>query len=143
MAIATNIDNAAGNDGHRPAGVLRPSHAEPSRPIVAGSARAAQDGQRQERDVVVVPLSLRERDCETLRPMVAAIERDLAGLRGQSEAEGYAESLGRLLVSWNTLVQSMALGEPPELRVCPHCQYRIRHQATRCIQCWKMSERSA
>lgn len=101
----------------------------------------AQNNHQHEPALAVVPLSLREGECATLRPMVAAVERELASLRGERDKEGYAGGLDRLTSSWNTLVQSMALGTPPELRTCPHCQYRILVQATRCIQCWKMSDR--
>jgi len=65
------------------------------------------------------------------------MESDLAGLRNQRDVEGYADALKRVTVSWNALVDCMALGEATEMRTCPHCHYLIRLRATRCIQCWK------
>ena len=87
-----------------------------------------------------VPMSLRETDRATLRPMVAQLESDLASLQVQSDADGYAAVAARLAAPWRSLVDVMALGTAPELRACPYCGYGINATATRCIQCWKQSE---
>ena len=89
----------------------------------------------------VTPLSLREDDCAALRPAVALVESDLARLEAQRDLEGYSRASEQLAASWHSLVSLMALGTAPEMRSCPHCGYRILVQATRCIQCWKQSER--
>jgi hypothetical protein len=89
------------------------------------------------------PLSLREDDCAALRPMVADVESELVSLLAQADSKGYAQTSARLAESWHRLVAVMALGTAPELRTCPHCKYRIRRQATRCIQCWKQSTAAA
>lgn len=70
---------------------------------------------------------------------MAEIESDLATLQVQSDIGGYAEASATLVSRWRGLVDLMALGTPPELRVCPHCGYNINAVATRCIQCWKHS----
>lgn len=90
----------------------------------------------------VVPLSLRESERALLRPIVAQIENGIAALQVQWNASGFAEDSPVLVAHWRNLVEVMALGTPPELRVCPHCGYHINAVATRCIQCWKMSDRA-
>jgi hypothetical protein len=104
--------------------------AQKARPEV-GSAAA---------QVSAVPLSLREGERAALRPAVAVIEDDLARLGIQHDLDGYARAAERLTASWQSLVSLMALGTAPELRSCPHCGYRILVKATRCVQCWKMSD---
>lgn len=87
----------------------------------------------------ITPLSLGEADRSALRPVVAELERQLLQLNAQSGIQGYAEVSAQLALSWRRLVTLIALGEPPELRACPHCGYQINRAATRCIQCWKQS----
>jgi hypothetical protein len=70
----------------------------------------------------------------TLRPLVAAIDHDLAGL-GASTAGG-AAGTAPLLASWRRLVDALALGPAPELRVCPTCRHSGILAATRCGFCW-------
>jgi hypothetical protein len=74
--------------------------------------------------------------------MVAEIENELASLRAQADADGYARASARLAQHWRQLLDVMALGTPPEQRSCPHCGYGINASATRCIQCWKQSRSS-
>jgi hypothetical protein len=89
----------------------------------------------------LVPLSLRETDRASLRPVVAELESCLTILQGQSDTDGYAEASATLAAQWRRLVGVMALGTAPELRVCPHCGHHINATAVRCIQCWKLSDR--
>jgi hypothetical protein len=87
-----------------------------------------------------VPLTLREKDCAALRPMVASVESELASLQAPENQASFAHASVKLAEAWHRLVELMALGTEPEHRSCPHCQYRILVKATRCIQCWKRSE---
>ena len=124
MTTAAKIDQSTSTHGHQPA---------------SGDAARA-NGERGGPKAAVVPLSLREVDSAALRPKVAAMESELARLRDQRDVQGYADALKHLTVSWNALVECMALGEATEMRACPHCHYQIRLRATRCIQCWKTWE---
>jgi hypothetical protein len=87
----------------------------------------------------IASLSLRESDRAALRPLVAEIESELATLQAQPDVQGYARVSARLVEHWCRLVKTMALGAPPELRLCPHCGYSINAAATRCLQCWRKS----
>jgi len=126
MTMATKIDDAAGND-----------------PVATRAAPPWVSGEGNGPAAAVAALSLREGDRAALRPKVAAIEVTLAALRDPRDGEAYASALKGLTHSWKTLVECLALGEAPALRVCPHCQGKILLRATRCIECWKMSEASA
>jgi hypothetical protein len=106
--------------------------AEGARPEVGSTAAQLQ--------VSTAPLSLREGERAALRPAVAVVEGALARLGSQQDLDGYARAAEQLTVSWQSLVSLMALGTAPELRSCPHCGYRILVKATRCVQCWKMSD---
>lgn len=87
-----------------------------------------------------IPLSLREGERAALRPAVAMVESDVARLAAQHDVDGYAQAVKRLATSWHALVSFMDLGDPPEVRSCPHCGYSILVKATRCVQCWKQSD---
>ena len=91
----------------------------------------------------VMPLSLREGDRAVLRPMVVDLEGELASLQAQTNTDGYSQASVRLAAHWRRLVDTMALGMPPEQRSCPHCGYGINASASRCIQCWKQSDGKA
>lgn len=71
---------------------------------------------------------------EGLRPMVEALDREMALLRARGEVTG--ADTAALLSSWAKLVESLALGPPPELRACPFCGGIGMRAATRCGWCW-------
>ncbi len=50
--------------------------------------------------------------------------------------DGIAHTID-LQARWSTLVALLALGEAPDLSVCPHCQASIMRSATRCRECWR------
>jgi hypothetical protein len=72
-----------------------------------------------------------------LRPIVEAVERGMARLRARGGAPGEDAAL---LSSWAALVEFLALGPAPELRVCPSCGSVGMRDATRCGTCWRELE---
>jgi hypothetical protein len=71
-----------------------------------------------------------------LRAIVATINSEIARLP-RPAASGVAEqSSDELIVSWNTLVDLLALGPAPETRACPACAHIGMLAATRCGYCW-------
>jgi hypothetical protein len=71
----------------------------------------------------------------SLRPVVAAIDREMSRLTDGTLSEGRT-GFGELLESWAELVKLMALGPAPEMRECPACGHRGTRAATRCGFCW-------
>lgn len=69
-----------------------------------------------------------------LRPIVEALDREMALFHARGEAAG-ADS-APLLSAWAKLVELLALGPPPELRACPFCGGVGTRAATRCGRCW-------
>lgn len=70
-----------------------------------------------------------------LRGFVESVERDVARLSGMGSVQD-AESVARLVRSWKKLVDFLALGPAPELRMCPHCGATGMRAATLCGHCW-------
>lgn len=70
-----------------------------------------------------------------LRGFVESVERDVARLSGMGSVQD-AESVARLVRSWKKLVDFLALGPAPELRMCPQCGATGMRAATLCGHCW-------
>ena len=70
-----------------------------------------------------------------LRPVVAALDRQISRLAGGTPTETRT-AIGELLLSWAELIELLALGPAPELRQCPVCKHRGMRAATRCGFCW-------
>jgi hypothetical protein len=69
----------------------------------------------------------------SLRPVVAAIDHELSRL-GEGTVSGVEAA--QLRGSWAELVELLALGSAPELRVCPVCEHYGMRAASRCGYCW-------
>jgi hypothetical protein len=74
----------------------------------------------------LMSISYGDNSVATLRTLVATIERELASAAPAVE----------LRDAWSSLVDTLALGPPPELRTCPTCQHVGMRAATRCMHCW-------
>jgi hypothetical protein len=70
-----------------------------------------------------------------LRPIVEALDREMSRFLARPDADD-ADTTA-LLSSWAELVEYLALGPPPELRVCPFCGSAGMRAATRCGSCWR------
>ncbi len=70
-----------------------------------------------------------------LRPIVEALDREMTRLAARVGAAD-AEAAG-LLSAWARLVEFLALGPAPDLRVCPFCGGIGMRAATRCGTCWR------
>ena len=71
-------------------------------------------------------ISYGDKSIATLRTLVAAIERELAG----------AAPTEPLRVAWTQMVEVLALGSAPELRECAVCHEIGMRAASRCMRCW-------
>ena len=67
-----------------------------------------------------------------LRSLVAAVERDLSEAPAEQMQPGAFVSLR---VSWDALVNELALGPEPALRRCPRCSRLVMRAATACSHC--------
>lgn len=67
-----------------------------------------------------------------VRTLIAAVDRDLAAVRGPAADVGHVA----LETSWAALVKFLAIAPAPELRACPQCGVAGMQQATRCGNCW-------
>jgi predicted RNA-binding Zn-ribbon protein involved in translation (DUF1610 family) len=74
-----------------------------------------------------------------LRMLVARVEAELEQLDAEPGVGGRASRIPELKQSFRALVTALALGEEPELRVCPHCGRHVIREATRCRYCMKQS----
>jgi hypothetical protein len=71
-----------------------------------------------------------------LRTIVATINREMARLPRPATTEAGDGSAKELIVSWNSLVNLLALGPAPETRECPVCAQTGMADAIRCGYCW-------
>jgi hypothetical protein len=71
-----------------------------------------------------------------LRAFVDAVGEDVAQVSGRTSPQD-STGVAHLVGSWAKLVDFLALGPAPELRVCPHCGAIGMRAATRCGGCWK------
>src|SRR5690349_15159796 len=71
-----------------------------------------------------------------LRRIIAAIDQEMLILSGQVMRDDPHATADRLLGSWATLVQLLAVGSAAETRVCPVCSHTGMRDATRCGYCW-------
>lgn len=77
-------------------------------------------------------------DLTKLRILVSAVAANLG--RVESEPSDRREqAVADLKVSWNTLVDTLALGPEPPTRACPRCKGIIMRDALRCVHCWEKS----
>lgn len=72
-----------------------------------------------------------------LRNLIEAIDREIP----PAPPPGHGDPpTGSLHASWRELVQLLALGPPPETRVCPTCGGTGMRTASRCASCWSRLE---
>jgi len=71
-----------------------------------------------------------------LRATIATMEQQLAHLPAPAAGADGKVPANELLASFNDLVQQLALGPEPELRVCPVCKSVGMREATICGHCW-------
>jgi hypothetical protein len=71
-----------------------------------------------------------------LRATVTKMKDELATLASAGAAE-QKTAREALVVSFDDLVEQLALGPEPELRECPNCGGVCMRQATVCSGCWK------
>lgn len=69
------------------------------------------------------------RDEPVVRTAMLAVEHALAAAPGSAALDG-------VRTSWTRLVDALALGPAPALRICPHCGATGMRAATRCGTCW-------
>jgi hypothetical protein len=72
---------------------------------------------------------------KSLRPVVAAIDREMSRVAGGA-LNPTGPGVGKLLESWAELVELLALGPVPEMRECSVCKHMGMRAATRCGFCW-------
>lgn len=82
------------------------------------------------------PFEPSESDRVILRTLVSDIDRDLSCLAREAPRAEHRSAIDALSASWARLVQLLALGVAPELRVCPRCGQSGMREATRCGYCW-------
>lgn len=71
-----------------------------------------------------------------LRALTGRFGLELERLRASVSGEERG-GLDRLASIWQELTTSLALGEEPALRGCPHCRRQVLQQATRCRYCMR------
>lgn len=87
-----------------------------------------------------VELTPGERTLRDLRTAIAAVEASLLDFEAAPEAvRDRTQKLGVLRVSWQSVVDLLAIEPEPERRACPFCGGAMRQIATRCVHCWKRS----
>ncbi len=75
-----------------------------------------------------------------LRMAVAKVTGDLSSLSQRSTPEELKVNIGRVMDSWNELVNLLALGPEPEYRECPVCKHIAMRKATLCVYCFSKLE---
>ncbi len=70
-----------------------------------------------------------------LRPIVEALDREMTRLARRVGVDDADTT--RLLSTWASLVDFLALGPAPELRTCPYCGGVGMRAATVCGNCWR------
>ena len=71
-----------------------------------------------------------------LRAIVATVDSEIARLTLPATAEDGKSQPNGLRVSWDQLVEQLALGPEPEVRECPVCHHIGMRAATVCGYCW-------
>jgi hypothetical protein len=71
-----------------------------------------------------------------LRSVVANVEQNLSMVSQHDLTEENRVAMQGLLISWNTLVETLNLGPEPAYRECPVCKHLGMHDATTCGYCW-------
>lgn len=74
-----------------------------------------------------------------LRAYAASVEREIVELGVAVGGTPHAAQVGAVTRAWRQLADSLALGEEPELRACPHCGRAVVRDATRCRYCMRSS----
>jgi|tagenome__1003787_1003787.scaffolds.fasta_scaffold20316106_2 hypothetical protein len=82
------------------------------------------------------PFDPTERDRARLRVVVADIERHLSCLGSEASPTAHRTAMRALITSWAALVELLALGHAPEIRLCPACGYTGMRAGIRCGGCW-------
>jgi RNA polymerase subunit RPABC4/transcription elongation factor Spt4 len=83
-----------------------------------------------------------ERARNQLRAAIAEVAVHASSLALECDATNQAAQASALSSAWQKLLPLIEPEAEPARRACPHCQRRIRVQATRCLYCLEKSQAS-